>query len=70
MINSRLIKTIEAEVMAKCYDKVMTGEFSQFDEDNVLMVHDQLKVDNTNEVEVVVDTMILTMKCTNMLQIQ
>ena len=33
-------KTIEAEVMAECYDKVMTSEFSQFDEDNVLMVHD------------------------------
>ena len=48
-------KTIEAEVMDECYDKVMTGEFSQFDEDNVLMVHDQLKVDNTNEVEVMVE---------------
>ena len=45
-------KTIEAEVMVECYDKVMTGEFSQFDEDNILMVHDQLKVDIFNKVEV------------------
>ena len=27
----RVYKTIEAEVMAECYDKVMTGEISQFD---------------------------------------
>ena len=48
-------KTIEAEVMAECYDKVMTGEFSQFDKDKILMVHDQLKDEETNEVEVMVE---------------
>ena len=41
--------------MAECYDKVMTGEFSQFNEDKVLLVHDQLKLDNSNEVEVMVE---------------
>ena len=38
-------KTIEAEVMAECYDEVMTGEFSQFDEEKTLMVHVQLQVE-------------------------
>ena len=48
-------KISEDEVMAECYDKVMTGEFSQFNEDKVLLVHDQLKLDNSNEVEVMVE---------------
>ena len=52
----RVDKTIEAEVMAKCYDEVMTEEFSQFDEEKTLMVHDQLQVINTSEeVEVMVE---------------
>ena len=55
MINSQLIKTTEAEVMAECYDEVVTGEFSQFDEEKILMIHDQLQVEETNqEVEVMV----------------
>ena len=42
--------------MAECYDEVMTGEFSQFDEEKILMVHDQLQVEETNqEVEVMVE---------------
>ena len=39
-------KISEDEVMAKCYDKIMTGEFSQLNEEKVLLVHDQLKLDN------------------------
>ena len=35
--------------MAECYDEVMTGEFSQFDEEKILMVHDQLQVEKTNQ---------------------
>ena len=48
-------KISEAEVMAECYDKVMTGEFSQFNEDKVLLVHDLLKLDDSNKVEVMVE---------------
>ena len=49
-------KTIEADVMAEYYDEVMTGEFSQFDEEKTLMVHDQLKVINiSKEVEVMAE---------------
>ena len=48
-------KTTEAEVMAECYDEVVTGEFSQFDEEKIRMIHDQLQVEETNqEVEVMV----------------
>ena len=35
-------KTIEAEVMAECYDEAMTGKFSQFEDKSVLLAHDQL----------------------------
>ena len=48
-------KSLEAEIMAECYDKVMTGEFSQFEENNVLMVHDLLRVNDSNEAEVMVE---------------
>ena len=42
--------------MAECYDEVMTGEFSQFDEEKTLMVNDQLKIEKTiDEVEVMVE---------------
>ena len=41
------------------YNRVMTilqtVEFSQFNEDKVLLVNDQLKLDNSNEVEVMVE---------------
>ena len=33
-------KTNESEVMAECYDKAMTGEFSQFEDKSVLLAHD------------------------------
>ena len=37
----RAEKTVEDEVKAECYDDAMTGEFSQFEENTVLLVHDQ-----------------------------
>ena len=49
MINSELKKLIEDEVKAKCYDEAMTGEFSQFEENSVLLAHDQLMVEKAYE---------------------
>ena len=37
---------------AECYDEAMTGEFSQFEEKTVLLVHDQLMVEKPYEGEV------------------
>ena len=39
----RVKKLTEDEVRVECYDNAMTGEFSQFDENSVLLAHDQLK---------------------------
>ena len=48
-------KISEAEVMAECYEKVLTGEFSQFPEDQALLVYDLLELDDSNKVEVMVE---------------
>ena len=51
----RVGKTVEDEVKAKCHDAAMTGEFSQFEEKTVLLVHDQLMVDKSSEEMVRID---------------
>ena len=47
----RVEKLIEDEVKAECYDDAMIGEFSQFEEKSVLLAHNQLIVEKSNEVE-------------------
>ena len=47
-----VLKTIEAEVMAECYDEAMTGEVSQFEDKSVLLAHDQLRLEKPMEGEV------------------
>ena len=51
----RTEKTVEDEVKAECYNDAMTGEFSQFEENTVLLVHDQLMVDKPIEEQVRID---------------
>ena len=48
----RVEKVTADEVKAECYDEAMTGEFSQFEEQSVLLNHDQLMVEKPYEGEV------------------
>ena len=48
----RVEKLVDDEVKAECYDEAMTGEFSWFEENSVLLVHDQLMVEKPYEGQV------------------